>query len=48
MTGKDSVMLALHLAGQTNKNFNSANADFNGDGSVNGKDSVKLALHLAS
>ena len=48
VTGKDSVMLALHLAGQTNKNFNSANADFNGDGSVNGKDSVLLARHLAS
>ena len=48
VTGKDSVMLALHLAGDTKNGFNSANADFNGDGSVNGKDSVKLALHLAS
>jgi len=48
VTGKDSVLLARYLAGQTSSGFNAANADFNGDGEVNGKDSILLARKLAS
>ena len=47
VTGKDAVVLAKHLAGDTPDNFAAKNADFNADGKVTGKDSVLLAQHLA-
>ena len=47
ISGKDSVVLAKHLAGENPDNFAEKNADYNADGKVNGKDSVLLAQYLA-
>lgn len=47
VNGKDSILLARHLAGDTSADFNLTNADYNSDGKINGKDSILLAQYLA-